>query len=73
MMDECEKCTITKPRKTGVTETVEEGEREREREREREQELVASMTSQAQDYLRSFYAHQILEKIEFLEIYVPKS
>jgi hypothetical protein len=35
MMDECEKCTITKPRKTGVTETVEEGERERERERER--------------------------------------
>jgi hypothetical protein len=35
--------------------------------------LVASMTSQAQDYLRSFYAHQILEKIEFLEIYVPKS
>jgi hypothetical protein len=69
MMDECEKCTITKPRKTGVTETVEEEERER----EREQELVASMTSQAQDYLRSFYAHQILEKIEFLEIYVPKS
>jgi len=68
-MDECEKCTITKPRKTGVTETVEEEERER----EREQELVASMTSQAQDYLRSFYAHQILEKIEFLEIYVPKS
>ena len=47
--------------------------RGREREREREQELVASMTSQAQDYLRSFYAHQILEKIEFLEIYVPKS
>jgi hypothetical protein len=32
MMDECEKCTITKPRKTGVTETVEEEERERERE-----------------------------------------
>ena len=30
-MDECEKCTITKPRKTGVTETVEEDERERER------------------------------------------
>jgi hypothetical protein len=31
MMDECEKCTITKPRKTGVTETVEEEERERTR------------------------------------------
>jgi hypothetical protein len=54
-----------------VTETVEEDERERER--EMQQESVASMTSQAQDYLRSFYAHQILEKIEFLEIYVPKS
>jgi hypothetical protein len=39
MMDECEKCTITKPRKTGVTETVEEEERERcNRERERERE-----------------------------------
>lgn len=47
--------------------------RMREREREMQQESVASMTSQAQDYLRSFYAHQILEKIEFLEIYVPKS
>jgi hypothetical protein len=47
--------------------------REGEREREMQQELVASMTSQAQDYLRSFYAHQILEKIEFLKIYVPKS